>query len=137
MVKKFICPICGYVHEGTEAPERCPQCKQIVEWKIVDENAGIAFACEHIIGVAKDEQDPIIHDGLRAHFMGECTESVMVITLALRSLANSMHFKVLMEYLGKLIPMMQSLSPILIICSNISLTLVVRISTLFPRIMFR
>ena len=50
MNKKFICPICGYVHEGAPAPERCPQCKQVVTWKEVDESAGIAFACEHIIG---------------------------------------------------------------------------------------
>ncbi len=33
MEKKFICPICGYVYEGEKAPDRCPQCKQIVEWK--------------------------------------------------------------------------------------------------------
>ena len=57
MNKKFICPICGYVHEGAPAPERCPQCKQVVTWKEVDESAGIAFACEHIIGVAKDTDE--------------------------------------------------------------------------------
>jgi len=34
MKQKFICPICGYVHEGAPAPERCPKCKQIVEWKV-------------------------------------------------------------------------------------------------------
>ena len=27
MKKKFICTVCGYIHEGTEAPERCPICK--------------------------------------------------------------------------------------------------------------
>mgnify|MGYP003823637895 FL=1 len=26
-MKKFVCTICGYVHEGPEAPEACPQCK--------------------------------------------------------------------------------------------------------------
>ena len=35
MKKKFVCPICGFVFEGTEAPERCPQCKQVVTWKEV------------------------------------------------------------------------------------------------------
>ena len=25
MQKKFICAVCGYVHEGTEAPEKCPR----------------------------------------------------------------------------------------------------------------
>lgn len=28
MKKKFICTVCGYVYEGEEAPEFCPQCKQ-------------------------------------------------------------------------------------------------------------
>ena len=27
MKKKFICVVCGYVHEGDEAPEQCPLCK--------------------------------------------------------------------------------------------------------------
>ncbi len=26
MKKKFICTICGYMHEGTEAPAECPVC---------------------------------------------------------------------------------------------------------------
>ena len=26
MAKKFICTVCGYVHEGDAAPEKCPQC---------------------------------------------------------------------------------------------------------------
>ena len=82
MNKKFICPICGYVYEGTEAPERCPQCKQIVEWKVADESKGLVWACEHVLGVAKDEQDPIIRDGLRAHFMGECTEVGQYLAMA-------------------------------------------------------
>ena len=25
-MKKFICIVCGYVYEGEEAPEKCPQC---------------------------------------------------------------------------------------------------------------
>ncbi len=56
MTKKFICPICGYVHEGTEAPERCPQCKQIVEWKVASDDK-LNFVCEHVLGVAKDVKD--------------------------------------------------------------------------------
>ena len=68
MIKKFICPICGYVHEGTEAPERCPQCKQIVTWKVV-EDTKLNFVTEHEIGVAKGTGDEMIKD-LNAHFMG-------------------------------------------------------------------
>ena len=25
-MKKFVCSVCGYVHEGDSAPEKCPQC---------------------------------------------------------------------------------------------------------------
>ena len=25
-MKKYVCPVCGYVHEGNEPPEKCPQC---------------------------------------------------------------------------------------------------------------
>ncbi|MBO4231581.1 MAG: NADH peroxidase, partial [Bacteroidales bacterium] len=27
MKKKFRCLVCGYVYEGENPPERCPQCK--------------------------------------------------------------------------------------------------------------
>ena len=79
--KKFICPICGFVFEGEEAPERCPQCKQIVEWKVVDESAAIQFACEHIIGVAKKCDEEMKKD-LNAHFMGEATEVGMYLAMS-------------------------------------------------------
>ncbi|MEG0614996.1 MAG: NADH peroxidase, partial [Oscillospiraceae bacterium] len=26
-MKKYVCSVCGYVHEGNEPPEACPQCK--------------------------------------------------------------------------------------------------------------
>ena len=35
--KKKACPICGYVHEGENAPELCPQCKQNVQWNVLEE----------------------------------------------------------------------------------------------------
>ena len=28
MKKKFICTVCGYIHEGEEAPEKCPLCSR-------------------------------------------------------------------------------------------------------------
>ncbi len=79
--KKFICPICGYVHEGEEAPERCPQCKQIVEWKVVDENAALNFVTEHVLGIAKGTGDEMIKD-LNAQFMGEATEVGMYLAMS-------------------------------------------------------
>ena len=33
--KKFVCSVCGYVHNGDQAPQVCPQCKQ--EGKFVEE----------------------------------------------------------------------------------------------------
>jgi len=80
MNKKFICPICGFVFEGSEAPERCPQCKQVVTWKEAKTD-GIQFACEHVIGVAKDADDEMRKD-LNAHFMGEATEVGMYLAMA-------------------------------------------------------
>ena len=79
--KKFICPICGFVFEGEEAPERCPQCKQIVEWKVVDESAGIQFACEHILGVAKNCDEEMKKDR-NAHFMAEASEVGMYLAMS-------------------------------------------------------
>ena len=52
---KWVCPVCGYVHEGDTPPERCPQCKVPGEkFKLVEENAGLNFVTEHVLGVAKD-----------------------------------------------------------------------------------
>ena len=27
MAKKWRCTVCGYIHEGPEAPDQCPMCK--------------------------------------------------------------------------------------------------------------
>ncbi len=81
MKKKFICPVCGFVFEGEEAPERCPQCKQIVEWKVVDETAELNFVTEHVVGIAKGTGDDMLKD-LNAHFMGEATEVGMYIAMS-------------------------------------------------------
>ena len=82
MKKKFICTICGYVHEGDEAPEKCPQCKAPKsKFKEVAQDAEIVWADEHRIGVAKDI-DPEILEGLRNHFNGECSEVGMYLAMS-------------------------------------------------------
>ncbi len=81
MKKKFICPICGFVYEGETAPERCPQCKQVVEWNVADENAPLAFAVEHVLGIAKGTDEEMIKD-LNAQFMGEATEVGMYLAMS-------------------------------------------------------
>ncbi|MBQ1802140.1 MAG: rubrerythrin family protein [Elusimicrobia bacterium] len=35
---KYVCQVCGYVHEGSEPPEECPKCKQKNVFKLVKEN---------------------------------------------------------------------------------------------------
>ncbi len=81
-MKKFVCTVCGYVHEGNEAPAQCPQCKAPAS-KFVEkqENAALSWADEHRIGVAKDV-DPEVLEGLRANFMGECTEVGMYLAMS-------------------------------------------------------
>ncbi|MDR2473047.1 MAG: NADH peroxidase [Tannerella sp.] len=82
MKKKWICTVCGYVHEGDEAPAQCPQCKQPKEkFKEVVETGALQFTDEHVIGVAKGV-DPVIIEGLQAHFMGEATEVGMYLAMS-------------------------------------------------------
>ena len=71
-MKKFICTVCGYVHEGDAAPEKCPVCGVGAD-KFKEQSGDLAWADEHVIGVAKDV-DPRIIEGLQANFVGECTE---------------------------------------------------------------
>jgi len=80
-MKKFICTICGYVYEGAEAPEKCPQCGAPATKFIEQSDADLVFADEHRIGVAKDV-DPEIIEGLRQNFMGECTEVGMYLAMS-------------------------------------------------------
>ena len=81
-MKKFVCTICGYVHEGDCAPEACPQC-QAPAAKFIeqDPSADLQWADEHRIGVAKDV-DPEIVEGLRMNFTGECTEVGMYLAMS-------------------------------------------------------
>ena len=82
MKKKFICTVCGYVHEGDSAPEKCPQCGvPSSRFKEMTENVGLDFVTEHEIGVAKGCDDEMIKD-LNAHFIGECTEVGMYLAMS-------------------------------------------------------
>ena len=78
---KWVCSVCGYVHEGDSAPERCPQCKVPAEKFTKQEEGTLTWAAEHVVGVAKGAPEAII-EGLRANFMGECTEVGMYLAMA-------------------------------------------------------
>ena len=78
---KFSCSVCGYVHEGDSAPEKCPQCGATQD-KFKEQVVGeFTWADEHVIGVAKGI-DPEILEGLRANFTGECTEVGMYLAMS-------------------------------------------------------
>ena len=81
MKKKFVCTVCGYIHEGEEAPAQCPQCKAPASKfkELVDTE--LTFVTEHVIGIAKDV-DPEIKKGLQANFEGECTEVGMYLAMS-------------------------------------------------------
>ena len=79
-MKKFVCIVCGYIHEGETAPEKCPVCGVGVEKFKVQEGA-MAWACEHEIGVAQGSPEDIMAD-LRANFEGECCEVGMYLAMA-------------------------------------------------------
>ncbi len=83
MKKKFRCLVCGYVYEGENPPERCPQCKvpgnKFVEIK--EDSETPQWACEHHLkdGVVEDAE---IMQGLRDHFNGECSEVGMYLAMS-------------------------------------------------------
>ena len=77
---KYVCNVCGYVHEGDAAPEKCPVCKAPAE-KFTKQDADRTWAAEHVVGVASDAPEDIKED-LRANFMGECTEVGMYLAMA-------------------------------------------------------
>ena len=71
-MKKFVCSVCGYVHEGNEPPEKCPQCGAPKEKFVekVETTGELSWADEHKVGVAKGVEQEVI-DGLHANFTGE------------------------------------------------------------------
>ncbi|MBQ2727055.1 MAG: Rrf2 family transcriptional regulator [Clostridia bacterium] len=79
-MKKFVCKVCGYIHEGEAAPEKCPQCKA-PQSKFEEMKGEMEWAAEHSVGVAQGVREDIIED-LRANFMGECTEVGMYLAMA-------------------------------------------------------
>lgn len=79
---KFVCSVCGYTHEGENAPERCPQCGVSGEkFNKVDTTAELSWADEHKIGVAKGLDAEVVQ-GCKDHFIGECTEVGMYLAMS-------------------------------------------------------
>ena len=87
-MKKFVCPVCGYVHVGDSAPEKCPQCG-VPSSKFTVQSEAKTWAAEHVVGVGKvfgadvpAEVQKEILEGLNANFQGECTEVGMYLAMS-------------------------------------------------------
>ena len=79
-MKKFVCTVCGYIYEGEVAPEKCPVCGVGAD-KFIEQSGDLAFADEHVIGVAQGIDKEVI-EGLQANFAGECTEVGMYLAMS-------------------------------------------------------
>lgn len=79
-MKKFVCTVCGYVHEGDAAPAECPVCHAPAD-KFKEQTGERSWAAEHVVGVAQGVSEDILAD-LRANFEGECTEVGMYLAMA-------------------------------------------------------
>ena len=75
--------VCGYIHEGENAPQECPVCHVGPEKfeELVQNGEALTWADEHKIGVAQGV-DPEILKGLRDHFNGECGEVGMYLAMS-------------------------------------------------------
>lgn len=78
---KWRCGVCGYVYEGTEAPDKCPNCKAPkAKFEILDQNDDLLQLVDfNKIGVAKGTS---FEEDLKAQFNGECSEVGMYIAMA-------------------------------------------------------
>ncbi len=79
-MKKFVCTVCGYIHEGDTPPDFCPICKAPAS-KFKELTSDLNWADEHKVGIVKDVDSKIIED-LRANFLGECTEVGMYLAMS-------------------------------------------------------
>jgi rubrerythrin len=90
-MKKYICPVCGYVYEGDEPPAECPVC-HVPGSKFVEQSGEMKLAAEHEYGIyAKTvknnadisaEDKAYILEQLKANFTGECSEVGMYLCMA-------------------------------------------------------
>ena len=77
---KWVCPVCGYVYEGENPPEKCPQCG-VPGSKFLKQGGGLDFVCEHHVGDGIVD-DAEVTQGLKDHFNGECCEVGMYLAMS-------------------------------------------------------
>ncbi len=93
MMKKYVCLVCGYVHNGDEAPASCPICaapadkfKEVAAAPVAENDNAVGttaykWADEHRVGIAQGV-DPEVVEMLRANFSGECSEVGMYLAMS-------------------------------------------------------
>ena len=87
-MKKYVCPVCGYIHEG-ELPEgfKCPVCG-VPGTKFKAVEGDLTLAAEHEFGIGAkldgvpEEDKKFILEQLKANFTGECSEVGMYLAMA-------------------------------------------------------
>ena len=79
-MKKFVCSICGYVHEGDSAPAACKVCKANSS-KFTEQSGDLSWATEHVVGLAADLNAEVV-EGLTANYEGECMEVGMYLAMS-------------------------------------------------------
>ena len=90
-MKKWICPVCGYVYEGENPPAECPVC-HVAGSKFTLQEGEMKLAAEHEYGIyaktvkdnpdISDEDKKYILEQLMANFNGECGEVGMYLCMA-------------------------------------------------------
>ena len=90
-MKKYVCTVCGYIHEGESAPESCPVCHVPAE-KFNEVKGELKLAAEHEYGIYEKtvannpdisaEDKEYILEQLKANFNGECSEVGMYLCMA-------------------------------------------------------
>ena len=88
---KWVCSVCGYVHEGDQPPAECPVCHVGAD-KFKKVEGEMTLAAEHEYGVyaktvknnpdIKEEDKKYIFEQLMANFQGECSEVGMYLAMA-------------------------------------------------------
>ncbi len=76
---KFVCTVCGYVHEGDKAPEKCPLCGATTFREIKGDSK--QYACEHTVATTEGIDSQVV-EGLRQNFNGECMEVGMYLAMS-------------------------------------------------------
>ena len=79
-MKKFVCTICGYIHNGDTPPEICPICKATSD-KFKEIENEMPWADEHKIGTISDLNSEVL-EALRSNFIAECTEVGMYLSMS-------------------------------------------------------